>query len=1416
MKIGKKILSLSLCTFMAAGTVLPSAAVTSQPSGESIYMSEYSAEPAGRQTINFNNDWHFWKGNISNAEKEDFDDSKWLYVNLPHSVDHYTADSKDAYLGVCWYRKTFTIDESLRGRKLMLNFEAAMQTAEVWLNGEKIAEHKGGYTPFNVDISSKISYGEPNVVSVKIDTKANKDIAPGREKPDFQYWGGLYGNSYITVTDKLHISDVLEADIPGGGGVFITAPEVSAEKAKVKVKTNVANQGSAAESTALITQLIDDEGQVVASQSSEQSIEAGANVDFTHELSVENPRLWSVYTPELYTVRTIVKTGESVRDSFDTTYGIRKVEWKADGLYINDEIMDIESVNLHGETYMLANAITDNAIYEEVKRVKEYGFDGVRMAHYPHKQAYYDACDKYGVIVLDCMAGWQNHTDTEAFDQNCYDQLREMIKTHRNNPSIVAWEPSLNESWYEADWANEMNRIAHEEYPTDGVSRMYTAGCYQWQEWDIGLGTPQANIFHPTGNSSGTNPKYSDKPIIIAEYGDWNYGGSKSTTRVTREGKNSYGYAGGDEGMLIQADNMQEAVAVNRRILEDRLGMAAYWHYSDYAGFDSNKVNTCGLVDLYRLPKHSAYFWQSQRSADVDMSEYGIKTGPMVYIANTWAEDSPTDVRIFTNCDTVELFLNGKSLGEKGHDETIWGPHGDDDIQNGYPKDGAGKEISAATLKNAPITFKVGKFEAGELKAVAKIKGRETVTYIRNTPKNAAKLNLRPENEVPLKLDGSDSKLVWIDVTDENGTVVNTSYDDVTLTVDGPGIVVGEKTVQVRGGQLAVWVRSKRGEGDIALTASAPGLTSKTITISTETVEGLPEVPVGGDADETLYTQIGEIENVVLNKPVTASSVNNSEAAERANDGNPSTQWCAKGRSESGWWQVDLEDKYKLSKVKLEFENEEGAYKFVLQGSVDGVNYETIKDFREGDGIGRYAEVETDRVVRYLRVYDLMPGNTRKWPAIREVSASGTLYTEGGAIENIVRGKSVEASSYAWNSQSPDKANDGDTETFWSADRNNGKAWWQVDLEDKYKLSKVNISFEKEAENYNFVLQGSLDGVHYETIKDFSSGDGVTGKTEFNTDAIVRYLRVSDLMPQKTNVWPSIREISASGKKAVSTLSSVSREKQAFASSSAEDSEPSYGSNGVPGWFWYPATLGDEWWYIDTYGFYDLDNVEMTWNESEAHKYKIEISTDGVNWTVAADRSGNTSVETRTHDQVQGLARFIKVSLPAGRTTKQGFGLFDAYAPEAQLRDVTSVTSPEAVTAKVDTAFEELNLPEEIKVELEGDISAVLPVVWSADGYRADKPGEQTLKGTIQKIDGAVLKNSDITISVNLEDSGTEERLNGDLDLNGRVDAADLAIMRKLLLGVEVETEANVDVNDDRSFDIKDLIRLKKIIAGLA
>jgi hypothetical protein len=746
--------------------------------------------PSSREVLNFNVDWKYSEGDAEGAEATGFDDSAWTYVDLPHSTTFVTPEKPFAYIGVSWYRKHFAVPAAEKGRKVYIEFEAAMQAADVWVNGVKLLRHEGGYTPFTLDVSDGVTYGGAgNVIAVRVDSKSSANWAPGQPVIDFQYYGGLYRDVRMYVTDRLHVTDAVFAGKPAGGGVFVTYPAVSPASATVNIRTNVLNEYPSARSATLVSQIVDAGGNTVGTASTTASIPAGEDYDFVQTITIANPRLWHPYTPNLYSLRTAVKDGARTADTYTTTIGIRRIEWSHDGgLVINGSRFKALGVNMHEATYGLGNAVPNRAIYYDVKRIKDAGLNFIRGSHYPHDPAFYEACDELGILVLDAQTGWQFYNDTPAFNASTFQELRDMIRRDRNHPSVVAWEASLNESNFTDAWARAANLIVHEEYPGDQAF----SAAWKGSRADIFIGASQHNV------RASADPR----AIIIDEYGDWDYGGNSSTSRQPREA--------GDKAMLLQASNVEDGQGKNMAL--PWFTADGYWDYADYGGFG---LIRSGLVDMYRIPKYAYYFLQSQRDPSVTIR--GVDSGPDVFIANQWTPASPTTVRVYGNCDQVALYLNDALVGTRAPDPGTF-------------------------LLHPPFHFDLGAFTPGTLRADCTIGGAVQASFTRKTPGAPAAIRLRAEGTT-LAADLSDARLVFIDVVDADGTVVPTDKSLVQLSISGPGSIVGPDALLLKGGQLAVWVRAGRTAGTITLTASAPGLAPFRLVLTSVAVPGLPPSP---------------------------------------------------------------------------------------------------------------------------------------------------------------------------------------------------------------------------------------------------------------------------------------------------------------------------------------------------------------------------------------------------------------------------------------------------------------------------------------------------------------------------------------------------------------------------------------------
>jgi hypothetical protein len=741
---------------------------------------------APRTVVELGTGWRHQEGDLPLASAAEFDDADWPIVALPHSSGINTPEDPDEHLGVSWYRKSFSTHPAWEGKRVSLRFEAVMQRADVWVNGVRAGEHTGGYTPFVIDVTDLLTTSDGNTIAVRADSHPDPGWAPGRPGVDFRYFGGIYREVTLKVTGPVHVTDPVAADVVAGGGVFITTPFVSARSATVRVRTHVANQSPVARTVDIRVAVRDPDGVVVARSARSVSIDRSSSPTVQHELEILHPRLWHPHHPSLYTAEVSLHADSTVLDRVTERFGIRRIEWSHDGLLINGERFFATGVNKHQETYALGNAVPVDALRLDVRRVKEAGFDFIRTSHYPNHPAFYDACDEFGVLVLNSLTGWQAFHDTEAFVGSTHRELRDMIRRDRNHPSVVAWETSLNETDYPPEWARAVHAIAHEEYPGE---QMFTAG---WKDhFDIFLGASQ----HGVRDSPNT------KPTIISEWGDWDYGGNDSTSRVARE---SYDLPSLGGSALQQVANHRQGLNANLSL--PWFTADGLWDFADISGYNPT-ASLMGVVDYYRIPKFSYHFFRSQRDPDIRIP--GLDTGPMVFIANTWSPGSPTRVEVFSNAERVRLYKNGRLVSEQRPDA---GP-------------------DTAYLPHPPFTFDVGAHEPGTLRAAALIGSRVVATAERTTAGPATAILLRPESDTPLLVDRADARLVFVEVVDERNTTVYTDTSTVELAVDGPGEIVGPDTLTMKGGMLAVWIRAAGRTGSIALTATALGMTPGRIVI---------------------------------------------------------------------------------------------------------------------------------------------------------------------------------------------------------------------------------------------------------------------------------------------------------------------------------------------------------------------------------------------------------------------------------------------------------------------------------------------------------------------------------------------------------------------------------------------------------
>ena len=760
-----------------------------------------------KRNIDFNENWQFKRcesaeNALETFKNTEYDDAQWEPVTLPHSPRLEPLVVNDQWQGICWYRKRFAIDRSSQGMKIWIEFGAAMQIAELWVNGKPKTTHYGGYLPFTIDITADVLFDKNNLIAVRLDNRDNPEVPPGKplKELDFCTYGGLYRNVKMHIVDELHITDALAANRVAGGGVFVQYPLVGSAAAQIRVQTNVINEMETSCRFSVITRMFDRSARLVAEASStDLNLQPAADLDVVQTLEVRKPELWRPDSPHLYELHSIVLRDDAVVDRIETRIGIRQIAFSgANGFTINGVRTYLRGTNYHQEYPYVGYALSDNAHCRDALLIKQAGFDFVRLSHYPHAEAFMDACDELGILVMDSIPGWQFFGNAE-FQRRSIQDCRDMIRRDRNHPSVVLWEVSLNESNMSKAFMEETHRIAHAEYPGD---QCYTCG---WQDvaYDVFIPARQHAKAPDYWKHYGTS-----KPLFIAEYGDWEYyaqdAGFNQTEfkNLSPDARNSRQLrASGEKRLLQQALNYQEAY--NDNLASPAVG-SANWLMFDYNRGYADDIEASGIMDIFRLPKPACYFFTSQRPPN-QLSHLAAPTGPMVHIATYWTEDSDLRVRVFSNCQRVTLRMNGEDIATQDPD----------------------RDAYSNRLRYPPFTFKLDKFQAGDLEAIGFIDGKQAATHRVSTPLDPQVIQLTTNlNGVKPAPGRKDLFFVYASISDGKGTHVPTATDSVRFEISGPGRLVGANPVAAEAGIASILVETSGHSGVVTLGAASRGLSA--------------------------------------------------------------------------------------------------------------------------------------------------------------------------------------------------------------------------------------------------------------------------------------------------------------------------------------------------------------------------------------------------------------------------------------------------------------------------------------------------------------------------------------------------------------------------------------------------------------
>ncbi len=632
------------------------------------------ASPRVRYTIN--EGWRYAPGPVERAEAVDFDDAGWERVDLPHTWNAEDAfDKSRAYRrGVGWFRKRLALDPSLRGKRLFLYFEGANQVADVFVNGEALGRHVGGYTAFVFEVTDQVSFDRENVVAVRVDNSHDDDIPP--LNADFTFYGGIYRDVWLLATAPVHL-DVLDHAAPG---LYVGTPTVTPDSALVDNRGVVVNDSDEAVQVRLVHRLLDAEGATYheMEQDLPVMIPPGGRLPFDATSTyLDAPRLWSPADPYLYRFVTEVYVGDTLADAVSVPLGFRWFSADGDGFYLNGEPLFLAGTNRHQDRPGLGNALPNAAHREDVRIVKETGFNFLRLAHYPQDPAVLQEADRLGLVVWEEVPVVNLITMSEAFADHAETMLVEMIRQHYNHPSVAMWgymneimlrEPKpIPEGYYEAvleltkrlearTKAEDPTRLTvtaqsfHEVYNGKGVSDVPDIlGMNLYFGWYY-------HDFDAFGTFLDTlHAAHPDRPLLISEYG------AGSDERVHTLEPVAFDFSSEHQ----QAYHRSSFAQMQARAY---LAGSGVWNQFDFGSSHrqdtKNSINQKGIFFFDRTPKDIAFYYEAK-----------LRDTPVLHVAREWdrragssVADRTQPVWVYSNWREVELFRNGESLGKQTPD----------------------------------------------------------------------------------------------------------------------------------------------------------------------------------------------------------------------------------------------------------------------------------------------------------------------------------------------------------------------------------------------------------------------------------------------------------------------------------------------------------------------------------------------------------------------------------------------------------------------------------------------------------------------------------------------------------------------------------------------------------------------------
>lgn len=780
-----------------------------------------------QRQVDFDKDWRFRQGDSALYKSGDFDDAGWRKLNLPHdwSIEgEYKEDHPGGRAmgflpgGIGWYRKTFRYDKEWQNKRINVAFDGVYMKSEVWINGRRLGFHPNGYTGFQYDVTPYLRRGE-NVIAVRVD---NANVPSGR-----WYTGsGIYRHVKLMVTHPVHVAR--------HGTQTIT--ELKNGKAEVHINTTINSAQKDNPELKLVSMIADKEGQIVA----EKSAPVNAAGVISQTAVIENPRLWSPETPDVYYLYSILKKGDETLDVYKTRFGVRSIEFSAEyGFKLNGKKTLLKGVANHQDAGPVGVAVPIDTWYWKLKKLKEMGCNAIRTAHHPFAPEFYAMCDTMGFMVMnDAFDGWDKAKAEwdygHFFNDHWKSDMKEFISRDRNHPSVVIWCIGNEVPKYSREVQQELADYFREQDPTRPITQAHTYTSALDIAGFNGNGEEKNVLINFNKNNSGvpavgtemthtlqtrgvyrtrTHYRKRDNPAPWESAEEWPKFKAKvhlmpdlNSDEVFTEYNERY--ASGYDNHIVRINVREEWKHV--RDFDFLMGDFR-WTGFDYLGESFGwpaRTDNFGVIDLAGFPKDHFYLYQSLWSDQ-----------PMAHITPHWTHPGKEGVSIpvvvYTNCDEAELFLNGRSLGR----QTMT-----DELQ---------------IVWNVP-------YEPGELKAVAYKDGREMAVEVQRTAGEAAQIRGFSDKDAVITNETDVAHISW-EITDASGNAVPDADHLLKFEVEGPGKIIGVENGDILDispnkadnrkafkGKCLLMIQATGKSGDIIIRAHADGLQNGLIKIKSE------------------------------------------------------------------------------------------------------------------------------------------------------------------------------------------------------------------------------------------------------------------------------------------------------------------------------------------------------------------------------------------------------------------------------------------------------------------------------------------------------------------------------------------------------------------------------------------------------